>query len=114
MLRRFALSSPPSARILSWYANLVIQGLMMQGLGARVVSQEIAPCSLSPLPCAKLAFERTSPSDDRREIHYLVVDPAGRTWELIYLIRRDNVDAWTALLDEIDTPPIVRSRQYAS
>lgn len=114
MLRRFALSGPPSARILPSYANLVVQGLMMQGLVARVVTQEIAPCALSPHPCAKLVFERASSNDDRREVHYLVLDRGGQSWELVYLLRRDNLDAWAPLLKEIDAPSSARRPSHVS
>jgi hypothetical protein len=37
------------------------------------------------------------------ELRYLVRDQTGQGWELVYLLRRDNLDAWGPLLGEIDT-----------
>jgi hypothetical protein len=48
--------------------------------------------------------ERTDSGDSRTEFHYLVSDLANLNWELVYLLRRDNLGAWAPLLAEIDGP----------
>lgn len=101
-LRQYKLPGPPSADILSQYAALVLGTLTKQGAAPRVVSQQVSRCALSERPCAKLVVQRTSSSDSRTEIHYLVSDLANLNWELVYLLRGDNLRVWAPLLAEID------------
>ncbi len=105
-LRKYALPSPPSADILEKYTQMVLATLTKQGVSQRVASQRISTCALSHLPCAKLVVERTTSGDSRTEIHYLVCDLASLNWELVYLLRRDNLSSWAPLLAEIDGPPV--------
>lgn len=100
-LRRYAFPGAPSAS-LQTYATLVLNALRDQGLGARVLRQESLACALTPGPCAKLVVERISDHDSRVEIHYLLRDRAELGWELVYLLRRDNLAAWQPLFGEIE------------
>jgi hypothetical protein len=104
-LRKYALPSPPSGDILEKYTELVLATLTKQGVAPRVASQQISRCALSQLPCAKLVVERTTSGDSRTEIHYLVCDLASLNWELVYLLRRDNLSSWAPLLAAIEGPP---------
>ena len=104
-LRQYALPGPPSVAILSQYAALVLGTLTKQGTAPRVVGQQISNCALSNQACAKLVLERTNSGDRRTEIHYLVSDLANVNWELVYLLRRDNLGSWVPLFAEIDGPP---------
>jgi hypothetical protein len=47
---------------------------------------------------------RTAPADGRMEIHYLLHDEKGDSWDLTYLIRQTDVDRWRPLLAEIEGP----------
>jgi hypothetical protein len=38
------------------------------------------------------------------EIHYLVREQKGESWELTYLIRQADVDRWRRLLAELEGP----------
>jgi hypothetical protein len=105
--RRYPLPGPPSAGILGQYTALVLGILSKQGIAARVVSQQILRCALSgsQQPCAKLVVEKQIRSgDSMTEIHYLVSDSAGLSWQLVYLLRRDDLDSWAPLLAEIEGP----------
>lgn len=107
-LRRYSLSGAPSPDILEQYAKGLLDALTQQGLGPRIVSQQIVACRLSQEPCAKLVVQRESNADNRTEVHYLLRDQATSSWELVYLLRRDNLSAWAPLLAEIDASPVAR------
>lgn len=102
-LRQYAFSGAPADNLRT-YATLILNGLRGQQLGARVLRQESLACALTPGPCAKLVVQRISPADDRIEIRYLLRDHAGLSWELVYLLRHDNLSAWAPLLAEIEGP----------
>jgi hypothetical protein len=102
-LRQYAFAGAPAGSLQA-YATLILNGLRGQQLGARVLRQESLACALTPGPCAKLVVERISPADDRIEVHYLLRDHAGLSWELVYLLRRDNLSGWAPLLGVIEGP----------
>lgn len=102
-LRQIALPSELSATLLQSYVLQVVESLAQQGLAPRVLDQRVAICRLSATPAAKVVLERNHPRDDRLELRYLVRDQTGQGWELVYLLRRGNLDAWGPLLSEIDT-----------
>src|SRR5262245_15697176 len=60
MLRQCVLAGPPSETTLEQYAELVLDSLVQQGLGPRVVDKHVFSCALSQQPCAKLVIERGS------------------------------------------------------
>jgi hypothetical protein len=102
-LRRYAFGEATAAT-LQMYATLVLNGLRTQGLGGRVVRQEVVACALTVQPCAKLQVRRADTPDDRVELHYLLRDHADLGWELVYWLRRDHLAAWAPLIAEVEGP----------
>ena len=103
-LRHYKLPEAPSEAVLRQYSELVLAPLVDLGVEPSVASSGICSCRLSERPCAKLIVERASATDNRTSIHYLLLDRAGHSWELVYLLRPNNLAAWTPLLEEIDGP----------
>jgi hypothetical protein len=101
-LRQYSLSGVPSTDVLEKYAKPLVDSLAQQGLRPRIVSQQTVRRVLGEQACAKLVVERNGSADDRIEIHYLVRDQATVGWELVYLLRRDNLAVWAPLIAEID------------
>jgi hypothetical protein len=84
------------------YVEQALDVLKQQGIKATLVSKDTAVRSLGPTPSAKVVLERSSASDNRTEVHYLVHDLRKQGWQLVYLLRRDNLAAWAPLLSAID------------
>jgi hypothetical protein len=103
-VRRQALPGPVTVGGLSSYIEVIMGALATKGLDPRVDEKRIGSCALSEEPCGRAIVSRTAPADGRLEIHYLVRDLKGLSWELTYLIRRANFDSWRPLLAEIDGP----------
>ena len=101
-LRKLTLPSPLPSALLEQYSAQLRAHLSKNGIESRLIFQELAPCALTVERCAKLVLERRSASDDRTELRYLLCDRTGQGWELAYLLRRDNLAAWSPLLAEID------------
>jgi hypothetical protein len=57
---------------------------------------------VSEEPCVKLVIQRQPDADARTELRYLIRDRASSTWELVYLLRSDNLPQWAPLLAEIE------------
>jgi hypothetical protein len=101
MVRWFPLDRPIEAA-LDAYARTVAAQLGRQGITARVDEARVTTSKLSTAPCGKVVIRRASANDDRVQIQYLLLDRTGRAWELTYLLRRENLGQWQALLAEID------------
>jgi hypothetical protein len=101
-LRRYALPGAVSPAMVDQYVRFVLDHLAKQGVAPRLVSQQVADCALSDEPCGKIVFDRASPTDTRSEVHYLVRDRGQQAWQLVYLLRRENVSAWAPLFAELD------------
>lgn len=98
----FPYHGAPSAALLERYTETLISELSRQRLAPRVVSQQVFSCAVSQQACAKLVIERNADSDNRTELRYLLRDQASLTWELVYLVRRDNLPQWAPLFAELE------------
>lgn len=57
---------------------------------------------LTDPPRGRLVLVRTTPSDHRIERHYLLADAKGSTWQLVYLVKPENLDAWRPLFAAVE------------
>jgi hypothetical protein len=103
-VRPYALPGSITPELLDRYTDLVVQALVKQGLRPRVAERRIGIGALSNEPCGRIVIDRGVPADGRTEIHFLVRDQKGDSWELTYLIRQTDVDRWRSLLAEIEGP----------
>jgi hypothetical protein len=103
-VRRYSLPGPITPDILDRYAGIILEALAKQRLTPVLDEKRIGICALSDEPCGRIVVSRRSPADGRTEIHFLVRDQKGDTWELTYLIRQADAHRWRALLAEIDGP----------
>ena len=109
MLRPYPLPPGPiTLGVLDRYVSIVTADLAKRGVALRLTARQITTCTLSNEPCAKVVVDRTAPTDTRAEIHYLVRDKTRQSWELVYLVCRENLSAWTPLLAEIDGVAVAR------
>jgi hypothetical protein len=102
MLRPYPLPGPPSNEILEKYTKSVLDAGKKQDFRPQVVAEQIAPCAYSDEPCIKLVVQRSAATDKRTEVHYLLRDRGGQSWELVYLLRMESLRAWVPLFAEID------------
>jgi hypothetical protein len=105
MLRQYSLSGPVTADFVARYGDAQLKALREQGLAPTVQTRGVSSSAFSAEPCLKLHLLRNHMNDSRAAFHYVLRDRAGKAWELVYLVRRDELDAWKPLLAEIDGPP---------
>jgi hypothetical protein len=104
-VRKYNFQGPVNEAILNRYAEIVGAGLHRQGIASDLEVVGLMRCSLSEEPCGKLLVRHMAPNDRRVEYRYLLRDRQRQPWELVYLVRSSNLDAWRPLLAEIEASP---------
>ncbi|HWE96378.1 MAG TPA: hypothetical protein VG269_20615 [Tepidisphaeraceae bacterium] len=106
MFNQYSLPPGPlTTPILDRYVSIIMDRSAASGCAPKLTSARVTTCALSEEPCLKVVTNRTSPSDTRSEIRYLLRDNTRQGWELVYLIRRQDFASWEPLLAEIEGPP---------
>ena len=104
MLRQYSLSGPVTDEFVARYCEAQLKALRLQGLAPTVHVRALSTSALSPEPCLKVQLLRNHVNDSRAELHYVLRDRAQNAWELIYLVRREELEAWKPIFAEIDCP----------
>lgn len=99
--RQHGWSGALGQSVLSRYVEEVLDELAKQGLQPDLEEARIGNFIVSKEPSAKVVVNRMAP-DGRQEIRYLARDRRKVWWELLYLVRRTNLDQWLPLLAEIE------------
>jgi hypothetical protein len=100
LLTSFHSRGPVTAEMLDRYAEQVAKSAPA-GTEKKVAAKQLFNHTTTREPRGKLFVART-PADGRHEIHYLFTDRAHETWQLVYLVRHENVEKWRTLLAELD------------
>jgi hypothetical protein len=100
LLASFHSRGPVTASMLDRYAEQVAKSAPA-GTQKKVEAKQMFTHTTTREPRGKLFVSRM-PADGRHEIHYLFTDRAHETWQLVYLVRNENVDTWRTVLAELD------------
>ncbi len=101
-VRPFGSSDLFTSQGLDRYVEAVMVTLGERGLEPRLDEKRIGTCALGTGPCVKVVVSRMSPTESRMEIHYLTQDQRDQSWEIVYLVRRAEIERWRLLLAEIE------------
>lgn len=108
-VRQYDFQGPVNAAVLHRYAEIVGAGLKKQGIPSDLEVVGLMRCAVSEEPCGKLLVRHMAQNDRRVEYRYLLRDRQRQPWELVYLVRSSNLNAWRPLLSEIEeSPPAAR------
>jgi hypothetical protein len=90
--------APITRSLLESYAEEVVAAAKAKGFAPRIDEKTM----LDTPPRGRLVLARTAPNDGRIERHYLLADAQGVTWQLVYLVRPENLPSWQPLFAAVE------------